>query len=114
MAMRDLSLGNLQHIAGGTVDAAFQRHLKRAIEDCEDRPGDKTARQVTLTVNVKPIMLQDGAASDVMIECVAKSTVPPHISKPTECRVKHGGKAVFNDLSESNVDQMTIDEINED
>lgn len=112
--MRELSLGNLKHIAGGTVDAAFQHHLKRAIADCEDRPGDKTARAVVLTINVTPVMLQDGAATDVRTECVVKSTVPPHISKPTECRVKHGGRAAFNDLSENNVDQMTIDEVSGD
>jgi len=111
MAMRDLSLGSIQHVAGGTVDATFQQQLKRVIEDCGDRPGEKKARQVILIVNVTPIMLQDGAAYDVSTDYEIKSTIPTFISRPVECRVKTGGRAIFNDLSEGNVDQMTIDEI---
>lgn len=59
---------------------------KRAIADCEDRPGDKSARKVVLTILVKPVMLQDGAVTDVNAECEVSSMMPKYISKPVECR----------------------------
>lgn len=108
--LRELSLESLGFVAGGTVDAAFAHHLRRAVADCEDRSGDTKPRKVTLTVNVSPVVLQDGACTDCAIECEVTSTVPKHVSKPVECRIKAGGRALFNDLSEHSVDQMTIDE----
>jgi hypothetical protein len=110
MALRELNLEGLSTIDGGRVDAAVNRHLKRAIADCEDRPGDKTPRKVVLTMLVRPVMLQDGAVTDVNVECEVSSTVPKHVSKPVDCRIKNGQRAVFNDMSEGDVDQMTIDE----
>jgi hypothetical protein len=105
---RDLDLVGVHHIAGGTIGASFAHHMKRAVSDCEDRPGEKKARKIILVVNVTPQMLQDGAATDVKIDCEVSSTVPKHISKTGECMVKHGGRAVFNDLSEKHVDQGSL------
>jgi hypothetical protein len=110
MALRELNLEGLAMIDGGRVDAAVNHHLTRAIADCEDRPGDKTARKVVLTMLVKPVMLQDGAVTDASVECEVSSTVPKHVSKTVDCRLKQGHRAIFNDMSENNVDQMTIDE----
>lgn len=110
MALKELNLEGLASIAGGKVDAAVNMQLKRMIADCEDRPGDKNPRKVVLTMLVRPVMLQDGAVTDVNVECEVSSAIPKYISKPVDCRIKHGQRAVFNDLSEDDVDQMTIDE----
>lgn len=114
MALRELNLEGLATIAGGRVDAAVNRQLKRAIADCEDRPGDKNPRKVVLTMLVRPVMLQDGAVTDVNVECEVSSVVPKYISKPVDCRLKAGQRAIFNDMSEDNVNQMTLDEAGED
>lgn len=111
--LRELNLEGMTGFAGGTVEAIFNRHIKRAIEDCEDRPGEKKPRKVTLTANVVPIMLQDGATTDVAVDCEVTCSIPKHISKTVDCRVKVGGRAIFNDMSEEDVDQMTIDEAGE-
>jgi hypothetical protein len=111
MGLRDLNLQGLAHIDGGRVDVAFNRHLRRAIEDCEDRPGDRNARKVVLTAILRPVCLQDGAVTDVNAEFEIASSVPKHISRTVECRIKANGRAIFNDLSEDDVEQMTIDEI---
>ena len=107
---KDMNLENLKFIADGTVDAAFRQHLKRAIEDCEDRCGDGKARKVLLALHISPVVLQDGGVTEVSIEAKVKSTVPDHISRPVECKVKQGGRAMFNDLSQDNPNQMTIDQ----
>lgn len=108
---RSVTLENLQHIADGSVSMAFQRHIARAVEDCEDRPGDKKSRKVTLELEIVPVQLQDGSVTEVSMEAKVKSSVPAHVSRPIECKVKQGGKAVFNDLSQDNPNQMTIDEV---
>ena len=111
MAIKNLSLEALQDFADGTVAVSFNQHLKRAINDCDDRPGDSKARKVTLEVMITPQQLQDGNACNITTECKVKSSVPDHISRPIECRIKQGGKAVFNDMSPDNPDQMTIDQV---
>lgn len=105
-----LSLESLSAIDEGRVERAFARHLQRAIADCEDRPGDKKPRKITLTANLSPVMLQDGAVTSVEVECEVSSTVPKHVSKIVECVVKNGGRALFNNMSEGDVLQKTIDE----
>ena len=111
MAIKNLSLESLKDFADGTVEASFNRHLKRAIEDCDDRAGDSKARKVTIEVLLSPQQLQDGSTCNIKAECKIKSSVPDHISRPIECRIKQGGKAVFNDLSPDNPDQMTLDQV---
>ena len=106
--LMELNLENVKHMADGTIAQAFQVHMKRAISDAEDRPGDKKSRKVTLEFEVTPVVLQDGAVTEVQIEAKVKSTVPPHVSRPVECKIKQGGRAAFNDLSQDNVHQKTI------
>lgn len=116
--IRDVTLSNLGEMSGGAVSVQFQRHLARAFADCEDRPGDKTARKIVLEIEVVPVVDQlagDGlpAVIHADITCKIKSKLPDHVSKPTECHLRQGNRAVFNDMSESNVSQMTLDEAQE-
>lgn len=103
----------LAALDGGRIDEAFKLHLRRAIEDCDDRPGEEKSRKVTLQVEVKPIARQDGATTDVEIVVQAKSSIPTHVSGAVSARVLHGGDAWFNDFSEDNPDQRTLDQQNE-
>lgn len=96
---------------GGRVDEAVKLHIRRAIEDCEDRPGEDKVRKVTLEVAIKPVSRQDGATCDIELEAKVKSAIPNHVSAPTTARVLHGGDAWFNDMSEDAPDQRTIDDV---
>jgi hypothetical protein len=111
VAYMEMNLENLSKVDGGRIAAMFARHLQRAIADCEDRPGDKAKRTVTIKAHATPIMLQDGAATDVNIEFEVSSSVPNHISRPINCLVKHGGRALFNELAPDDVDQQTLDKL---
>lgn len=108
--IRELTLNGLSKVDGGRVDEVFRRHLSRAIADCEDRPGDKTKRVVQIAVLITPDVQQDGAVTDVNIECEVSSKVPKHISRTINCAVRSNGRAVFNDLSQDDIDQRTLDE----
>ena len=108
MAIREVSLVGLSKVDGGRIDEVFRRHLSRAFADCDDRPGDKTKRIVTIAVLITPDVQQDGAVTDVNIECEVSSKVPKHISRTINCALRAGGRAIFNDLSQEDVDQKTL------
>lgn len=108
--LRKLSLDTLHTAEGGRVALLFKRHLERAVQDCEDRPGDKNKRKVTVNLLLSPVIGQDGATCDTNVEIELTSSIPKHITRPINCRMKHGGQLVFNDMSEDNVDQLTLDE----
>jgi demethoxyubiquinone hydroxylase (CLK1/Coq7/Cat5 family) len=97
-------------IDGGRVDAAVKRHLARAIEDCDDRAAESKSRKIVLQIEVKPITHQDGATCDVEITVQVKSVIPTHVAMPVTARVSGRSDAWFNDMSQENPDQRTIDE----
>lgn len=109
--LHEVKLETLKEAAAGTVDAAFATHIKRVAEDCYDRPGCKNPRQVTLLVKVTPVIDQAGLCETVKMEVEISSFIPKHVSRPIDCGIRKGGKLVFNDLSEDDVHQKTVDEI---
>ena len=86
--LREFNLSNVEHMADGTIAAVFDVHMARAIADAEDHPGNKKGRKVILELEVTPVVLQDGAVTEVEIEAKVKSSVPAHVSRPIECEIK--------------------------
>lgn len=114
MSVKQLGCGTVGELDDGRVAIAFDRHLRRAISDCEDRPGDGTARKVTITLEVKPLILE--GAVDISVVAQIKGSIPNHVSRPTVCQIRSmnnavGKVAAFNDLSGDNPRQGTIDEV---
>lgn len=108
--LHEVKLDTLQHAAGGTIDAAFAHHVKRVSEDCYDRPGCVTAREVSVLVKITPVIDEAGLCETTKMEVEVSSKVPKHVSRPIDCGLRKGGRLVFNDLSEDDVHQKTIDE----
>lgn len=53
--MRNLEkfdLAALASIDGGRIAIAFEQALRRVAQDCDDRPGEKKERTVTLSLAV--------------------------------------------------------------
>lgn len=112
--LKGLSIETLGDIDEGRIKAAVDLHLKKLTSDCIDRPGCKTARKLKLELYVTPqIDLDTGQCDDVNIEFDIGSKVPNHRSRPVNCKVRKTAKGPllqFNDLSEENVNQRTLDE----
>lgn len=110
MAVHELNLSTLKdQLNGGRVGIAFDQELKRVVKDCEDRPADDKARTVTITLEIKPVLDSDGFCEEVTGQIKINSTVPKRKTKPISFGVRRGGMLVFNDLSEDDVNQSTIE-----
>lgn len=112
--LKGITLDTLSTIDEGRIKAAVDLHLKKLTSDCIDRPGCKTPRKLKLELFVVPQVDPDtGQCDDVNIEFDIGSKVPNHRSRPVNCKVRKtsaGPLLLFNDLSEGNVNQRTLDE----
>lgn len=111
MAVHELTLQALmEDLDSGRIHEAFAAELRRVVLDCDDRPADGKARKVLLQLDVVPVIDDQGNLDSVKGAFQIKSTVPQRRSKVYSFGVREGGKLVFNDLSEDNINQRTIDE----
>jgi len=114
MAIHELNLKTLfENLDGGRVSAAFQHELQRCIADCNDRPGEEKNRTVTLKFNVSPVCDESGLCEEIKGKFHVASSVPQRRSKvySFQARKRAGqNQLVFNDMSDDNIAQKTIDE----
>lgn len=108
MGMKEMKLENLADLDNGRVSLAFTHELKRAVQDCLDRPGDSTARKVTVVFTLKPITDEAGDCDTVNGDFKIKSTVPERKSKTYNFAARKSGHLVFSEESPQNVQQTTF------
>lgn len=108
MSLEKFSLKSLSTIDGERIAIAFEQALRRVVQDCEDRPGDSTARTVTLTLAVKPRLDVEGICDDCNIQVAVTDSVPKRKSKVYNMSVRKGGHLLYNDDSLDNAKQETF------
>ena len=111
MPMMELNLANLNELDDGRVSVAFMHELRRVVQDCMDRPGDTTARKVSLEFNLKPIIAEDGSCESADGDFKIKSTVPVRKSKNYSFNVNKKGHLIYSSNSPDDVDQTTFDDV---
>jgi hypothetical protein len=94
---------------GGRIHEAFMAELRRVAIDCEDRPGDDHARKVSIELQVTPVCDEQGKLDSLSGKFHVTSTVPKRRSKSYSFGFRQGGRMVFNDLSDDNIHQKTIE-----
>jgi len=105
---RELSLATLEHLDYGKLATAFQQHLRRAVADCLDRPGDDSARKVTITFEIKPASDQTGDCERCKVDAQVLSKVPAHRTRVLDMAPRKGGHLLFDDDSPDDVNQVTL------
>lgn len=113
MAMHELELPTLDNLDDGRLALAWKKALQRAALDCEDRPGDNKPRIVTLQCEIIPVLAADGSGQldTVHVSFQVQDKVPTRKTKKYDMSLRRGGVLAFNDLSDEDVHQKTIDEI---
>ena len=107
--LEKFTLGSLSTMDGERIAIAFEQALKRVVQDCDDRPGEKKERTVTLTLAVKPVLDADGMCDDCNVQVAVTDSVPKRKSKVYNMTVRKGGHLVYNNESLDNVEQSTMD-----
>lgn len=110
MAMMLFNLETLKELGMGIVSKAFEHELKRCVQDCLDRPGDKNARVVTLQMQIKPVVdpMKQDECDTVSGEFEIKGKVPVRRTRVYSFGVKKTGSLMFSSDSPDNIDQKTI------
>lgn len=93
---RTLSANSLQELDNGKVAIALNNAIRLATLDIIDRPNDKTARKVHLTVELRPVLDKDTAVLDVIdSEFIVKKVFPVQRSAPYPMYATTDGQMIF-------------------
>lgn len=101
MAMQLFSIKHLDKVDFGSIAESLDRRLAQAAQDCLDRPGVKTAREVQLVIRMTPQPVTRGSTVDldhVTTEFEIRAKVPCERSIPIFMEPMHGGLAFNPDL----------------
>ncbi len=102
-----LDLANLASLDDGKVNRLLRFHLQRIAQDLMARPGEPSARKLTLQISFKPIASQEGECESAHCEIEAKSSIPIYRTKPYQMRVANGGMSFNQDFPDS-IDQPSL------
>lgn len=108
MPLKKLGLDTLKDLDMGKAYQAFALHLDRIARDCMDRPGDDKARQVTMQIDMKPVLDEDGSCSEVKAQIQVRSKVPTHRTKVYSFGLHHNGHLSFNEDDPSDISSPTM------
>lgn len=111
MGIVQLSLASLNDLDDGRVAVAFMQELRRAVQDCMDRPGDKNARSINLELKLTPVVGDEGQCDGAMGEFQIKSKVPTRKSKTYSFGTNTKGHLMYSANSPTNIDQTTFDDL---
>lgn len=110
--LKKFELSALSDLDGGRVNIAFNQALSRVIGDCEDRPGEKTARTVTMQLAVVPVLDESGVCDDAKVQIVITDSVPKRKTRVYDMALKKnqkGASLLFRPDSLDEVEQDTFD-----
>lgn len=108
--LKKFSIAEISTLDDGRPAAMVDKLLRIATEDCVNRPGVTKARRVTLSMEITPQANEDGVCDDVHIEFTSTGSVPKSRSKTFSMKPNPKGQLVFNDHSQDNVHQGTLDQ----
>lgn len=108
MPLEKMSLKALATIDAGRVAVAFDQALRRAEEDCRDRPAVGGARKVSVVAILEPQSDARGDLDSVGVRIEIQDNLPKRQSTTYNCKATLGG-LFFNEMSPEDVDQTTLD-----
>lgn len=107
-ALEKFQLSALAEMDGGRIDVAFGQALARVVADCEDRPGEKKARTVTLQLEVIPVLDESGVCDDVKVQMFITDGIPKRKTRVYDMAMKktsRGPQLMFRPDSLDEVEQ---------
>lgn len=94
---------------GGRIAIAVDRAIKRAAEDCEDLPGEKRSRKVTIQMEFTPSLEADGSCDSVQATVQIKESLPTRKSNVYDFGLRKNGILTYQPEALDNHEQDTFD-----
>ncbi len=82
--------------------------LAALVKDCTSRPSIKKTRRLTLTIDVEPLINQDGTCDDVSVDVEVGAKAPAKLVPTHRMRTTANGGLRYSPESPTNPDQKTI------
>lgn len=108
MAKMRLTLEKLKDLDYGKIHVVFERHMRRGVQDCLDRPADNKPREILLRFLLVPDTDQNGDCCHIKVEATVTLKVPPHRSRVYECIPRKNGELFFNPQEPDDVEQTSL------
>lgn len=108
MAMVAFDARSIAVIDGGRIAEAINQELRKAALDCDDRPGDRRPRKVTLQLDMVPVVDDRGDCDSVNVTAQVKAIHPSRKSQKFDMSLRKNGVLAFNEESLDNADQQTL------
>jgi len=111
MGLKRLTLETIKDLDSGIAMETFSIAVQRAVKDCLDRPGDKRARKVMLSLNITPKAVVTNNTIDCegargIFQCKVK--IPDWETREVDFGVQQDGNLIFNPDSPTDHRQMTL------
>ena len=103
-----LSLANLAEL-DDALQIDFDHALSAAAKDCLARPSIKKKRQVSIVVDLAPVVNQDGTCDDIRIDVQVAGKSPAKVVPTIVARATVNGGLKWNRNSPTNPDQTALD-----
>lgn len=107
------NVSDLGKLGNGLLNEMFRQEMERITDDVITRPGVDKPRKMTIEIMVRPIMGQAGSLESVAMSYAVNSGMPKQQSDEIQMLCSKG-QLTFNDLSQDNVHQQTIDEMDKE
>jgi len=108
-SLREVDFNSLSEMDDGVLNLVLRKHLKRAADDCMDRPGDQKPRKIKIEIGYVPMLLPSGEAYDAGMQVKIASSIPDHVSQAYNVGMRKNGTFVFNANALDSVNQNTMD-----
>jgi hypothetical protein len=106
-----VGLDTLGQIDLGKISATLEVHLKRAVSDCVDRPGEMKPRSVIMQFDLLPIESDTATCDEVGLQISCTSKIPVHRTRVYSTGIRQtreGPMLVVNPDSPGNINQSTF------
>lgn len=107
--LKQFEFADLATMDGGRIGIAVNQAIKRAAEDCEDLPGEKAARKVTIQLEFKPELDQDGLCDNIATTVQIKQSLPTRKTRAYDMGLRKNGVLTFQPEALDNHQQDTFD-----
>jgi len=106
--LRTFGLDTLSAMGDGTLRADFDSVLAGLVRDCLERPTVTKKRQVSVVIDVVPVLSPSGGCDDVEVRVQVASKQPARALEPHVMHATVKGGLRFNPHSPADPDQRTM------